>query len=232
MARGDGRKYYRFRADRWYGGIATADAVGCGLLCKFCWVSDKVRNRPNDVGSFYTPRSVAGRLMAIASSKRFRQVRISGGEPTIGREHLIAVIREFQGHRYTFILETNGILIGHFKGYAEDISPFPFVHVRVSLKGCTADEFTVLTGAKPDGFELQLRAVKNLVDAGVNCWVAVMGSFSTGETFSRLAERIATIDEALAQRIEIEELILYPRVEARLKREGIRYYRAYKPGTI
>ncbi|MGC9115604.1 MAG: hypothetical protein ACP5HH_06350 [Fervidicoccaceae archaeon] len=25
------RKYYRFRGGRWYGGIATADAVGCNL---------------------------------------------------------------------------------------------------------------------------------------------------------------------------------------------------------
>ena len=27
------RKYYRFRYARFYGGICTADAVGCNLLC-------------------------------------------------------------------------------------------------------------------------------------------------------------------------------------------------------
>ncbi|MEM3765766.1 MAG: hypothetical protein QXU46_01915 [Candidatus Bathyarchaeia archaeon] len=26
------RKYYRIRPARWYGGIVTADCVGCGLL--------------------------------------------------------------------------------------------------------------------------------------------------------------------------------------------------------
>jgi uncharacterized Fe-S cluster-containing radical SAM superfamily protein len=35
---GDLKKYYRFRHDRWYGGIITADCAGCGLTCKFCWV--------------------------------------------------------------------------------------------------------------------------------------------------------------------------------------------------
>jgi uncharacterized Fe-S cluster-containing radical SAM superfamily protein len=40
------RKYYRFRVDRWYGGIVTVDCVGCGLFCKFCWVSDNVRLNP------------------------------------------------------------------------------------------------------------------------------------------------------------------------------------------
>ena len=40
VVKGELRKYYRFRTDRWYGGIATADCVGCGLICKFCWVRD------------------------------------------------------------------------------------------------------------------------------------------------------------------------------------------------
>ena len=31
------RRYRRFRADRWYGGIATADIVGCNLRCAMCW---------------------------------------------------------------------------------------------------------------------------------------------------------------------------------------------------
>jgi len=39
------KKYYRVRPARWYGGIVTADCVGCGLLCKFCWVSDQVMNK-------------------------------------------------------------------------------------------------------------------------------------------------------------------------------------------
>jgi uncharacterized Fe-S cluster-containing radical SAM superfamily protein len=30
------RKYYRFRPAPFYGGIATADCVGCCLKCLFC----------------------------------------------------------------------------------------------------------------------------------------------------------------------------------------------------
>jgi uncharacterized Fe-S cluster-containing radical SAM superfamily protein len=40
------RKYYRFRCARWYGRIVTADCVGCGLLCRFCLVSNKVLYHP------------------------------------------------------------------------------------------------------------------------------------------------------------------------------------------
>jgi uncharacterized Fe-S cluster-containing radical SAM superfamily protein len=35
--RGTARKYYRFRPARFYGGIATADCLGCNLRCAFCW---------------------------------------------------------------------------------------------------------------------------------------------------------------------------------------------------
>uniref|UniRef100_A0A7C5Z6G6 Molybdenum cofactor biosynthesis protein MoaA n=1 Tax=Ignisphaera aggregans TaxID=334771 RepID=A0A7C5Z6G6_9CREN len=31
------RKYYKFRATKFYGGSATGDVVGCNLRCKFCW---------------------------------------------------------------------------------------------------------------------------------------------------------------------------------------------------
>jgi len=34
---GDRKKYYRFRYAGYYGGIATADTVGCNLLCTYCW---------------------------------------------------------------------------------------------------------------------------------------------------------------------------------------------------
>jgi uncharacterized Fe-S cluster-containing radical SAM superfamily protein len=37
VVREDERKYYRFRGGKWYGGIATADCVGCNLRCVFCW---------------------------------------------------------------------------------------------------------------------------------------------------------------------------------------------------
>lgn len=104
------RKYYRFRPARFYGGIATADAVGCNLNCAFCWVKEP-RLKPWKYGEFYSPREVASKLEEIARHGRFSKVRVSGAEPTIGREHLVELINAIDKNRL-FILETNGILIG------------------------------------------------------------------------------------------------------------------------
>jgi uncharacterized Fe-S cluster-containing radical SAM superfamily protein len=87
---GDLRKYYRFRPSLFFGGIATADCVGCCLRCVFCWAWNII-SRPQECGTFTHPDGVAQRLMRIAETKHFRQVRISGNEPTIGWEHLMKV---------------------------------------------------------------------------------------------------------------------------------------------
>jgi len=226
------RKYWRFRFDRWYGGIVTADAVGCGLLCKYCWVSDAVMFQPAKVGKFYSPSIVAKILVKMARKRNLKQLRVSGGEPTMGKGHLLQVLDNLEGQGLLFILETNGILIGKDPQYAEDLSKYGFLHVRVSLKGCNEKEFALLTGAKPEGFTLQLKALENLLRKGVECHPAVMISFSAKESVQQLAERLKTINTGLAGDLEFEELILYPRVKRKIERHRLKYYSAYTPDRV
>jgi uncharacterized Fe-S cluster-containing radical SAM superfamily protein len=215
---GERRKYHRFRAARFYGGVATADCVGCCLCCVFCW-SWRGVNEPEAVGSLYGPREVADNLASIAHKKKFRQVRISGNEPTIGREHLLRTIESLPPV-FTFILETNGILLGHDRSYAKDLARFPLLRVRVSLKGSTPGEFTRLTGAVPEGFSLQIAALENLVAEGVLAHPAVMTSFSPPENLAALRKRLREITPWFDD-FEQEELALYGDVERRLAEAAI-----------
>jgi len=226
------RKYWRFRHDRWYGGIVTADAVGCGLLCKYCWVSETVMFQPAQVGRFYRPDIVAQILVDMAKNRNLGQLRVSGGEPTIGKVHLLQLLDHLDSRGLHFILETNGILIGKDQKYAEDLSKYEFVHVRVSLKGCNKDEFVTLTGTQPEGFELQLKALENLLRANVKCHPAVMTSFSTQKSLFQLTERLKKMNPSLAEELEIEELILYPSVKRKINKHGLKYYSAYTPERV
>jgi len=230
--KGQERKYYRIRPARWYGGIITADCVGCGLLCKFCWVSDAVMLRPADAGRFYTPRKIADGLVALAKKRSLDLLRVSGGEPTIGKPHLLQLLDALQGKGYRFILETNGIPIANDESYAENLSKYGFVHVRVSLKGCNEEEFAMLTGAKPNGFTLQLKALQNLIDAGVSCHPSVMASFSPRKSLQALIRTLRQISSSLAEEAEIEELILYPHVIKRVRMHKLKYYTAYTPKRV
>jgi len=229
---GQERKYWRFRHDRWYGGIVTADAVGCGLLCKYCWVSDTVMFQPAQIGRFYPPEVVAKILVEMAKKKNLEQLRVSGGEPTIGKLHLLQLLDHLEEKGILFILETNGILIGKDQKYAEDLALHKFIHVRVSLKGCSENEFARLTGAQKEGFELQLKALENLVRANVKCHPAVMTSFSTQQSLQQLIKGLRRISPILAEELEIEELILYPSVKRKINKHGLKYYSAYTPERV
>lgn len=105
------RKYFRFRGGRWYGGIATADCVGCCLKCVFCR-GYLTRDNPLKHGKFYAPQQVFDQIVKIAKKRGYYMLRVSGGEPTISRNHLLQLLELVEQTGYTFILETNGILIG------------------------------------------------------------------------------------------------------------------------
>ena len=229
VCKNDRRKYYRFRPSKFYGGIATADCVGCCLRCVFCWSWREVA-RPEEFGTFYSPEEVAKRLVSIAKKKNLSQLRISGNEPTVCREHLIKVLESIP-RNYVFILETNGILIGNDPTYAEELSRFSHLYVRVSLKGTCEEEFSRLTGAIPEGFQLELKALEYLNKCGVNVHPACMISFSTPENINTLRKRLKVINPAFED-FEVEELILYPSVDERLKKLKIDYRTGHRPDNI
>lgn len=217
VSKGNQRKYYRFRPAPFYGGIATADCVGCCLCCIFCW-SYRVVTHPESRGKFNSPQQVVSRLTQIAQKKRFKQIRISGNEPTLAREHLIEVLSLIP-ERYLFILETNGILLGHDPSYTADLARFSNLHVRVSIKGCTNEEFEELTGYDRKGFHWQLQALENLLRAGVASHPAVMTTFSSYQHVEHLRKRLGAIHSEFS-RFEEETLIPYPEVEQRLNMAG------------
>jgi uncharacterized Fe-S cluster-containing radical SAM superfamily protein len=214
VCRGELRKYYRFRPAKFYGGIATADCVGCNLRCRFCWAWHNII-KPDTTGSFLSPQQVADKVLEIARKKRFHHIRISGNEPTLARDHLVKVLEHIP-KQFLFILETNGISIGDDKTYAGDLARFENLYVRVSFKGTNAEEFSALTGAEPAGFELQIKALESLCRAGVRAHPAVMCSFSPLDHVLALKKRLANIDPEF-EHIEVEELALYGDVEKRLQ---------------
>jgi uncharacterized Fe-S cluster-containing radical SAM superfamily protein len=229
VARDNLRKYHRFRSARFYGGIATADCLGCNLRCAFCWAWPRLF-QVKRLGAFYAPGEVAARLTQIARKRGFSQVRLSGHEPTLAMDHLLAVLAALPPD-LAFILETNGIILGAEARWAGELAAFPQVFVRVSLKGCTAEEFSQLTGAVPEAFALPLEALEHLLAAGVECHPAVMVSFSPPESRQSLRRRLAVIHPAFAD-FETEELILYPRVAQRLAQRGLPYFSGHTPAHL
>jgi len=215
VVHGSLKKYYRFRPTGFYGGIATADTVGCNLRCKFCWSGASVWNAQH-TGTSYSPEEIAVELHRIAEPKGYHQIRISGGEPTIGKQHLLALLEAINKH-YTFILETNGILLGYDNHYVEELSAFENLHVRVCLKGADAEEFTLFTGAS-QGFDHQINALALLRDAHMSFNIALVSVHP--EKRRCLYHKLEEMNLGQVM-VEEEEITLYPMVKARLQKEHL-----------
>lgn len=216
VMRGEMRKYYRFRFARYYGGIATADAVGCNLLCAYCW--NYYRNlNPWKYGTFYSSKDVASNLRRIALKRNISLFRISGAEPILGlrsAEHLIKAIKLTGGE---FILETNGLMIGEIPEIASILSEHP-VSIRVSIKGWDEKSFEKITGARGEFFKNQLKALKILKDSGLRVWIAIMYDVF-GE--SGLQEIVKKLNKIGFDDVELEYLEKYPFVVKNLRNRGI-----------
>ena len=224
VCNGNLRKYSRFGDTiNYQTGIATGYVVGCCLRCIYCWASE-TRDRTTTNTQFFSPQEVFEQLTDIAKRKKLNQIRISDGEPTIGKQHLLELLELVERSTFhRFVLETNGILLGCDDDYVRSVSKFRKCHVRISLKAGTPDHFTRKTGAMPEAFELPFQAIRSLKTMGVSLGVAAMSAdprFMSPLERVSLISKIADIDPALVLNLEEEVVVLYPDTRKRLKAMG------------
>ncbi|MEM3382649.1 MAG: radical SAM protein [Nitrososphaerales archaeon] len=228
------RKYVGFYSVPVYRGIATGYAVGCCLRCIYCW-SDWSRDFPERFGEFYSPKKVAQRLFKAANNginaprwERFKhfkvnKLRLSGCEPTIGKDHLLSVLEYVKSSKYPlFILETNGIILGYDRNYVKQLSEFASkLYVRVSFKAANPEGFTQRTGAKGEFYELPFKALKYLLDEGIYARAAAMTDPRVMPKDERevLIERLSSIDPNAnySSNLEEEQINSYDTTIKRLK---------------
>lgn len=223
VTQGERRVYHRFRPAPYYGGIATADAVGCSFLCAYCWNYNR-NLHPERFTRFCSADHVASRLLAISRKRGFRLFRITGAEPVLGEatfRHLVAVLQRLFESRpeARFVLETNGFFFGTRPDLLSELQRFPNLRVRVSLKGTDEESFEAVSGAEKRFFEVPLRALKALLDLGVRAWPALMQDLFSREQVRTLKQRLQSL--GIPAELELEALEPYPFVLENLRRRNI-----------
>ena len=226
------RKYTGIYSAPVYRGVATGYAVGCCLRCIYCWANWS-RDFPERFGKFYSPKKVAEALFMAAQEgitssgwERFRGLRIknlrlSGCEPTLGKEHLLSTLQYVAESKYRlFILETNGILLGSDRDYVRQLAQFADkLYVRVSLKAATPEGFTQRTGAIGDCYELPFKALTYLFEEGIFSRAAAMTDPEVMPPKERkmLIKKLSKIDPVLGRQLEEEQIDVYETTASRLR---------------
>lgn len=224
ICRGNKRKYTDFYAVGVYGGIATGYTVGCCLRCVFCWV-DWSRDFPEKLGEFYSPQEAFENLSRAAKGAGVQKMRISGAEPTLGKAHLLSLLEKVENSEIiVFVLETNGVIFGIDKGYVEKVSRFEKVHVRLSIKAGTPEDFQNKTGAAKEFFDIPFKGIENLLDCGASFHVAAMSAdprFMRQEERESLIKKLWHIDKSLVYELEEEVVDPYQTTLRRLEFAGM-----------
>jgi uncharacterized Fe-S cluster-containing radical SAM superfamily protein len=226
------RKYTGIYSAPVYHGIATGYAVGCCLRCIYCW-TDWSRDFPERFGEFYSPKRVAQELFKAAERgitspgwERFRdmkvnKLRLSGCEPTLGKEHLLSALADVTESKYPlFILETNGIVLGSDSDYVKRLAKFADkLYVRVSFKAATPEGFFKRTGALGSYYELPFKALKYLLDEGIYARAAAMTDPKVMPREERqiLIRKLKEINPGIAADLEEEQIDAYETTINRLK---------------
>jgi uncharacterized Fe-S cluster-containing radical SAM superfamily protein len=222
VMKGKKRLYHKFRAAPYYGGIATADAIGCSFLCAYCWSYGRNEN-PDRFGRLYSPEQVADSLLRIARRRFFKLFRVTGSEPILGEvsfQHLLKVIEIVSSEepRSEFILETNGLMLGHREDLAAQLKPDRLL-VRIAIKGVDPVSFEKITGARGEFFPLPLRALQNFDRLGIQAWPALMGDLFSETEITALKKTLR--ESGIRADLELESLEPYPFVLENMRRRGL-----------
>ena len=218
---GNRRKYANLaRSLRFYGGIISATEVGCNLRCKFCFSDEPVR-KPKETGRFYTPLEVFNALANKARMNNCTLISASASEGTLGKQHLFELLELVDNSELVYVLETNGMTLGNEPKFSEELSRFKNLHVRVSIKGCTKDEYSTLTNACPESYELPYKALSYLITNKVSCNACLSISFSNKNSISIAEERLYKIKPGILKSLEKEYITMFPKVKKRLEKHGI-----------
>jgi uncharacterized Fe-S cluster-containing radical SAM superfamily protein len=220
--RGESRSYYKFRAASYYGGIATADAIGCPFLCAYCWNYGRNEN-PSRFGNFYSPEEVADKLLEISRRRHLHFFRVTGSEPVLGEasfQHLTKVIEIVlqESSHAKFILETNGLMLGYREDLADQLT-FRNLLIRIAIKGVDPGSFEKIAGVRREFFIYPLLALKNLAGRGIRSWPAVMEDLFSEAEISELRKTLR--ENGIIAELELECLEPYPFVLENMRKRGL-----------
>lgn len=134
--------------------------MACNERCPFCNVpAEDYPSRPTPEGELS-----AAIVDFVAAGEQ--TLTISGGEPTLLRRRLVALVAEARAAGLPFVeLQTNAVLLD--EGYATELAEAGLSSAFVSLLSDLPEHHDALAGLK-GAFERCLHGVRALLDAGVS----------------------------------------------------------------
>ncbi len=228
---GERRLCHKVRTSKYYGGIATIDVVGCFLNCIFCWVPEFKRYSEGikcnkEKFKFQSAEESAEILISLARKYQLKNSRLSGGEPTLNKVHLLKTIDIVVKNDINFILETNGILLDDL--FISELDKYKHhLMIYYSLKGISPKYFNLITDCDKELWFLQLKNLRKLVNKGFTVGINTMIDFYHLQEIKNFVLLLNSIHDLLPLAVDIKNTSLFPHVNKRLSYREVKFEKKF-----
>ena len=209
--------------------------TGCNFRCRGCF-----RPARDGGGMLLTAEETLARMEQACMGyygKIPTEAMITGGEPALGKEYLLELVRGLRARGFAKIaLMTNGYALGEDEGYVRELHEAGLTEAHVDLKAFSDELHQWYTGKSNQPV---LRAIERLNASGIKLLVQTvyMPGLVETEEIARIAQFLASINPQIGYRINpFVPVFAYEKVTRRPTVEEIeRAYEAaasYLPSAI
>jgi len=154
----------------------------CNLLCKHCYISDKINKKEEDVNEL-SLSEIKGVIDDLEKLGTF-SVTLTGGEVFL-RKDLFDIFEHLTMKKFSFTVLTNGIeIVKYEKKLKEICSGNNFCNlIRVSLYGITSETHSIITKSSKS-FDKSIEGIRLLKHLGINTEISfILSQFNIHELY-------------------------------------------------
>jgi len=194
---------HRFKGDpKDFNRVFAVQVSGCTFACNFCFVPPEVNAANPKLGNFFSSKEIIEHFIKARekSKESINVLRITGGEPTIIPEIIIEVYDKLEKISGTYLwIDTNLSIAKNllkFESDLKDIMRKKNVGVVGCFKGFCKEDFSIVTGVKPEFYETQFETAKIWID-----WKTDLYTY-----LPALVYRLQELNKNLPLRVEMLEI--------------------------
>ena len=211
---------YRLGGDpRDYSKVFTIQLAGCDYDCNYCYVPKELNVANRKKGMYFSAEEIIDHFLAARekSQKPMNVVRISGGNPTLVPQIISDIFNQITKRKLNVYLwiDTNLSTPKYMQNISDfrDILSQKNVGVVGCFKGTCKEDFSMITGADAQYYEMQYETAKWLLDQKTDFYVylpALVYENNIEEKLRLFIEKLIKLNKNLPLRTEILEIKDYP----------------------
>jgi len=204
-----------------YSKVFTIQIAGCDYDCNYCYVPKELNVANPKLGKYFSAKEIISHFLTARKNSKepMNVVRISGGNPTLIPEIIIDIYNEIENRKLSGVyiwIDSNLSTAEYLEDLGDEIKNIlkqKNVGVVGCFKGTCKEDFSIITGVKPEYYKSQFETARWFISCGADFYAylpALVYENNVEEKLRAFIENLKEINKNLPLRTEVLEIIDYP----------------------